>query len=137
MLENKTKAKEKTNFLVGIVSFYHLLIHADGNIHEKELSTGALMIEHEGIDQALFYEYLNDFEQWERDDVLEKGLDALLKCKLDEQLRVMAWLSRLSNCDGFMDPTEWSLLYDVYYKKLNLKLQDILETQKSLPSEFL
>ena len=85
----------------------------------------------------LFKKYLKDFAQCDRDAVLNKGLDALQKCNLDDQLRVMAWLSRLTNCDGFMDPSEWTLLYDVYYKKLNLKLQDILETQKTLPSEFL
>ncbi len=134
---NKAEKSEKLNFLIGIVSFYYLLIHADGNIHEKELSTGELMIEHEGIDDVLFHKYLNEFAEWDRDKVLEQGLDALQQCKIDDQLRVMAWLSRLTNCDGFMDPSEWTLLYEVYYKKLNLKLTDILETQKTLPSEFL
>ena len=95
------------------------------------------MIEYEGIDNTQFKKYLNDFDRWDRDKVLDKGLNALQKCNLDEQLRIMAWLSRLTNCDGFMDPNEWALLYNIYYKKLNLKLRDILETQKTLPSDFL
>jgi uncharacterized tellurite resistance protein B-like protein len=125
------------DFLLGIVALYYLLIHADGSIHEKEIQTGRLMIDYEGIDRTLFDHYLEQFGELDRDIVLKKGLSALQKCNSEEQIRIMAWLTRLTNCDGYMDQNEWALLYNIYFKHLNLNLKDILEMQKALPSDFI
>jgi len=38
----------------------------------------------------------------------------------------------VANGDGFMDKTEWQLIYRIYHKELNLPLEEIFKVQKEL-----
>lgn len=42
-------------------------------------------------------------------------------------------MSNIANADGFMDPTEWRMIYQLYKDELNLNLDDILTQQKKIP----
>jgi uncharacterized tellurite resistance protein B-like protein len=48
------------------------------------------------------------------------------------QIRIVAWLCVVANGDGFMDKTEWQLIYTIYHKELNLPLEEIFKVQKEL-----
>ena len=87
-----------------MVAFYYLLIHADGGVKEKEV-------------KAIYSECIN----------------ALKNCTYNEQVRIIAWMSRIASSDGFMDPREWKLIYQVYFRELGMDLQDILNEQRNLP----
>jgi hypothetical protein len=123
----------RQDFTEGLVSLYHLLINADGRVDNRELAAGAFMCRQEGIPQDLFERRLAEIAALPREHVLRAGIDALKRCSREEQLRCLAWISHLTNADGYMDSEEWKLLYRIYHKSLRLKLQDILDEQSRLP----
>ena len=43
-----------SEFIAGIASLFYLMIHADGEVNEKEVESGMMMIKYEGIDEAQF-----------------------------------------------------------------------------------
>lgn len=121
-------------FFHGMASLYYLIIHADGNVHEKELKTGELMCLEEGIDPIEFKKFLKSLEQKDKDEILTLCLISLKQCEKDDQIRIVAWMSMITNCDGFLDSTEWDVIYQIYYKELGLNLAEILKIQKALLS---
>lgn len=116
-----------------MVGLYYLLIHADGDVNEKEISSGQLMIKYEGIEEIAFNNLLNAYSDAEKDVLLNQCVASLKNCTTEDQIRIIAWMTRVANSDGFMDPEEWKLIYQIYYRELDLDLQDILQAQKTLP----
>jgi len=128
-----TITKNKTHYLTGLVSLYHLLIHADGYIDEKELKMGDLMKKYEKIDDLEFDYYHNIMGKLNSEQLIKKCIKSLNKCDYEWKIRCIAWMSLIANIDGFMDPEEWKLLYYIYHTELELDLADILEMQRNLP----
>lgn len=58
--------------------------------------------------------------------VYEKGIEALNMCSREEQVKCLAWMNKIANSDGRLDDKEWSIIYQVYKKELNLTLEEIL-----------
>ncbi len=125
--------RKNKNYLSGMVGLYYLLIHADGDVNEKEISSGHMMMKYEGIDEIAFKSLLNVYSEAEKDVLYKQCVVSLKNCTTEDQIRIIAWMSRVANSDGFMDPEEWKLIYQVYYRELDLDLQDILQAQKDLP----
>ncbi len=121
------------NYLSGLVALYYLLIHADGEVNEKEVMAGRAMRKYEEIKESEFEGLLEIYKRQDKEDLYIECVNALKNCTYDEQVKIVAWMSRIANSDGFMDPREWKLIYQVYYRELGLDLQDILQEQKSLP----
>ncbi len=132
-LKAMTVTKNKTNYIEGLVSLYHLLINADGHIDDKELKMGELMKKHEGIADEVFNATLERISGMPKDDVIEDCIISLNKCDYDLKVKCIAWMSMIANSDGFMAPEEWQLIYHIYNTKLKLSLTDILEMHKQLP----
>lgn len=128
-----TVEDNKSNYVEGLVSLYHLLINADGHVDEKEVKMGELMKKHEGIDDQDFKAHLERIAAMEKDDIIEDCISSLTKCDYDLKVKCIAWMSMIANSDGFMAPEEWQLIYHIYNTKLNLDLSDILEMHKQLP----
>jgi uncharacterized tellurite resistance protein B-like protein len=128
---NKSK-----NYLSGMVALYYLLIHADGEVNEKEVKSGEIMRQHEGINEMEFEDLLELYKRQDKEILYEECVNTLRGCSYSDQVKIVAWMSRIANSDGFMDPREWKLIYQVYYRELGLDLQDILQVQKSLPACF-
>ncbi len=124
------------NYLSGMVALYYLLIHADGEVNEKEVMAGRAMRKHEEISESDFDDLLEIYKHQDKEDLFTECINALKSCSYNEQIKIVAWMSRIANSDGFMDPREWKLIYKVYYRELGLDLQDILYVQKSLPICF-
>lgn len=128
-----TVTDNKTNYIEGLVSLYHLLINADGHIDEKEIKMGELMRKHEEIDDKDFNDTLERISAMDKEDVIEDCVTSLNKCDYDMKVKCIAWMSMIANSDGFMAPEEWQLIYHIYNTKLKLNLSDILEMHKHLP----
>lgn len=124
---------DNSSFTTGITSLYYLLIHVDGVIHEKELQTGTIMVKHERINEVEFRQLLDQFKEVDENLLYTLCLKALRQCNTDKQVRAIAWVSRIADADGFLDPKEWSFIYKTYEQELNLDLKKILEVRKTLP----
>ena len=128
-----TLTENKTNYLSGLVTLYHLLINADGHIDNKEIVMGELMKKHENIDDWEFDNHLNLISDLDQKQNTKNCISALHKCDYDSKVKCVAWMSLIANSDGFMAPEEWKLIYLIYNTELKLNLKDILEVQKQLP----
>jgi uncharacterized tellurite resistance protein B-like protein len=128
-----TLTENKTNYIEGLVSLYHLLINADGYVDEKEIRMGELMKKHENIDDMDFDYLLGRISQLDKDQAIDNCVNSLSKCDYQWKVKCMAWMSLIANADGFMAPEEWKLIYKIYSTELKLDLTDILEMHKQLP----
>jgi len=128
-----TLTDNKTSYIEGLVSLYHLLINADGYIDEKEIKMGELMKKYENIDDSLFNHLLDKISSQKKNEIISDCVDSLNKCEYEWKVKCIAWMSLIANSDGFMAAEEWKLIYLIYNKELNLNLNDILEMQKHLP----
>lgn len=117
----------------GLIALYYLLIQADGKISDKELEMGEIMCRHEKIDSETFQIQIKNNDKVATDELYAKCVQSLKLCDEDFKLKTIAWMSLIANSDGFMSPDEWKLIYKIYCKELNLRLDDILAYQKSLP----
>jgi len=128
-----TLTDNKTSYIEGLVSLYHLLINADGYIDKKEIKMGELMKKYENIDDSLFNHLLDKISSQKKNEIISDCVDSLNKCEYELKVKCIAWMSLIANSDGFMAAEEWKLIYFIYNKELNLNLNDILEMQKHLP----
>ena len=119
-----------------LVALYHLIIHADGDLTEKEVKMGELMRDHEEIDKTFYETYLTSISEQSYEKIYNDCITSLKKCSYEDKARCIAWLSNIANADGFMDKSEWELIYHLYSKELNVDLNDIMSIQKTLPRGF-
>ena len=120
------------NFRSTLINLYFLLINADGKVNERELLLGKLMLEAEELPTDKFESELNELKAKSITSLLSIGITALKKLPPNQQLRSIAWLCVIANADGFMDKEEWKLIYKLYHDELNLKLDDVMKTQREL-----
>jgi uncharacterized tellurite resistance protein B-like protein len=115
-----------------LTKLYFILICADGKVNEKEVSYGRKMVEAEGIDETYFFSQIKLLEVGSQQALLPNAIAHLKKLNRDEQIRCIAWLCIIANSDGFMDKTEWQIIYKIYHKELQLPLDEIMKVQKTL-----
>ena len=115
-----------------LVKLYHLLIHADGNVNEKELIAGRQMLTCEEINDFEFELLIDSLKKRNPSVVLSECVEELKKLDHERQVRCVAWLSAIANADGFMDKTEWHFIYQLYHKELGLQLTEVMSKQKEL-----
>ena len=120
------------DFKTTVASLYFLLIHADGDVGEKEMVRGKQMMKAEGIDEAKFNALIEKLKIRKQEEIYRDCMVALKKLDTKSQIRCIAWLCVVANADGFMDKKEWMLIYKIYQSELSLKLDDIMSTQKDL-----
>ena len=116
-----------------LLSLYHLVVQADGELTDKEIKMGQLMRDYEDIDPGFYDTYLSSIQSAEPDKIFNDCIGSLKKCSYEDKARCIAWLSNIANVDGFMDKREWELIYKLYSKELHVDLNDIMEIQKTLP----
>ncbi len=125
--------ENQSDFIKGITSLYYLVVNADGVVHEKEVQSGNIMVKHEHINENQFRQLLEQYAETDEALLYSMCLKALRRCNTDSQVRTIAWVSRVADADGYLDPKEWSLIYRTYEEELKLDLKKILEVRKSLP----
>jgi uncharacterized tellurite resistance protein B-like protein len=129
----ETYVINKYSEIEGFSSLYHLLIEADGLIHEQEIIMGKLMCNHEKFDMGEFQLLLSKYRNMDRQEVYKKCIASLSKIKYASQVRCLAWMANIANSDGFMSPEEWKLIFKIYKRELNIRQEDIIKIQKQLP----
>jgi len=117
-----------------ITSLFFLLIYADGEANEKEISRGKQMMLAEGIDEKKFNSLIESLKTKKNENIYSDCINGLKKLNKEKQIRCIAWLCVVANADGFMDREEWMLIYKIYHTELNLVLDDIMKVQKHLNS---
>jgi uncharacterized tellurite resistance protein B-like protein len=115
-----------------IIRLYFLLIYADGDANHKELLSAKQMIATEGILEPDLIAQLALLKAKAEDVIYKEAIDGLKRLERSKQLRIVAWLCVLANADGFMERSEWQLIYKIYHKELALPLNEIFEVQKGL-----
>jgi uncharacterized tellurite resistance protein B-like protein len=115
-----------------LTKLYFLLVYADGSVNEKELSTAKQMVRVEGMNEDEFSAQIKSLKLKEKDGLYSESMIALKQVSVKEQVRAIAWMCVIANADGFMDRSEWQLIYKIYHKELNLPLHDIFAVQKEL-----
>ena len=109
-----------------------MLIIADGEISDKEILSGKEMASIESINEADFKAQMESVKTKDQNLLFSECLKGLKKLKREQQIRIIAWLCVVANADGFMDRTEWQLIYTIYHKELDLPLEEIFKVQKEL-----
>lgn len=120
------------NYQTIITNLYFLLTHNDGGLNEKEVSLSEKMIQHERWDAEVFHKQIALLSTSDLSEVYRLSITQLKKVKQEDQLRAIAWLCLAANADGFMDKNEWALIYKIYNKELNLKLDDVMKVQRNM-----
>jgi Uncharacterized protein conserved in bacteria len=115
-----------------LANLYFLLIHADGNVNEKEAQQADKIIRLENFDGHAFRAQFELLKSSDQTSIYTNSILHLKKLKADQQIRCAAWLCVVANVDGFMDKSEWMFIYKIYSKELNLKLEDIMKVQKEI-----
>jgi uncharacterized tellurite resistance protein B-like protein len=120
------------NYNTIITKLYFLLIYADGNVNDKEVSTAKKMVQAESINEIEFTTQMVVLKSKDKEVLFQECMTDIKKLDYKQQIRVVAWLCVIANADGFMDRAEWQLIYKIYHKELGLPLHDIFEVQKEL-----
>jgi uncharacterized tellurite resistance protein B-like protein len=111
---------------------YFLLVYADGSIDQKEILMGKQMVSAESIDETEFNVQVQSLKSKDKVQLYNESIVALKKLDYKQQVRVVAWMCVVANADGFMDRSEWQLIYKIYHKELGLPLHDIFAVQKEI-----
>jgi uncharacterized tellurite resistance protein B-like protein len=120
------------NYKTILTQLYFILIYADGHVNEHEQSTGKNLVKSEGLEEEEFRVQLELLKSKSHPLLLEDCIKSLKKLDRDQQIRMIAWLCVVANGDGFMDRSEWQLIYKIYHKELQLPLEEIFKVQKEL-----
>ena len=115
-----------------IAKLFYLLTQADGEVNEQELAMVKLMISHEGLNENLFFQELERLDFYSREEIMADCLEEMREQQTYDQVKFIAWMCLVANADGFMDQTEWQLIYYIYHKGLGINLQEIMEKQLKL-----
>jgi len=120
------------NYSSILTNLYYLLIYADGDVNAKELASVRQMLKIESLDEVDFNAQLNLLSGKDRDQIYRQAVAGLKALSHVQQIRVVAWMCVVANADGFMERTEWQLIYKIYHKELALPLNEIFTVQKEL-----
>jgi hypothetical protein len=122
-----------SNYQLGLLYLSHILISADGIIHEAEKKALISFKEDENISDALFDEFQKDVQTKKLSVVYQKGIELINKCTIEQKKRAFTYLFKLCAVDGNIHVKEVKLL--LYSSKLtDADLNEIMvEAAKSLP----
>jgi uncharacterized tellurite resistance protein B-like protein len=109
-----------------------MLIYADGQVNPKEIESAKQMMKEEGISEPEFFTEIEWLKSKDKGELFDETIASLKKLTHAQQIKIVAWLCVVANADGFMDRTEWQLIYNIYHKQLALPLNEIFAVQKEL-----
>ena len=115
-----------------LIKLYFLLIHADGEVSEREKTFGLKMVKTENMNETDFQREIELLKKRSASVIFDESIEELKRLNRTQQVRCMAWLCLCANADGFMDKTEWQLIYKVYHTILGLNQDEIMKAQKEL-----
>ena len=120
-----------TTFKETLVVAYYYIINADGIIDPKEVSFGEKMIKKENIRESDFNLKIEELKSLDHEQ-LKDMLKGLIKhLNTVEQVRIVAYMSKAADADGFRDPAEMSSIQDIY-KELHIHLNDVIRVKETI-----
>src|SRR5688572_33280729 len=120
------------NYKSILTQLYFILIYADGQVNDDERASGNNLVQIEKLDQEEFKVQLELLKSKNPKTLLADCINSLKRLDRTQQIRIIAWLCVVANGDGFMDKTEWQLIYKLYHKELGLPLEEIFKVQKAI-----
>ena len=121
-----------------IAQLYYLFIYADGQVDDKEVEMGKLLIKLEQLNADLFNKELSrlELEVVDREQLFKNCAAVLKKLETKVQIRYIAWMCLIANSDGFMDKEEWKLVFKFYHTELKLSHDLLLSEQKYIKQQI-
>ncbi len=124
-------SKSFNAFRESLVIAYYYIVIADGIIDPREIEFGETMIKKEGIDKGDFDKKIEILKNTSKDHIKEMLKDCMKKLTPIEQVRIIAYMSKVADSDGRRDPSEMSSIQEIY-KELHLHLNDIIREKESI-----
>lgn len=126
-------AEGNKNYQLGLLYLSHILISADGIIHEAEQKALQQFKEEEKISSSLFDEFQKDTQTKKLSAIYQRGLDLINTCSVPEKKKAFTHLFKLCAVDGNIHVKEVKLL--LYSAKLtDADLNEIMvEAAKAMP----
>jgi hypothetical protein len=90
------------------------------------------MAQREGVGENFYRLHLENIRSCRKQEIMERTIVGLKRLQREEQINILAWVSLIANSDGFMDVSEWSLIYRIYHDELKLELKDVISRQSEL-----
>lgn len=120
-----------TNFQKVLIKAYYYLIIVDGKVDAKELTFANKLIKREEISRENFDATLDSFDYESSDNIRKSLIEDLEGLSKPEILKIVAYMSLLAESDGFTDPNEKDILFDLY-EKFGLNFKDVLKERENL-----
>ena len=108
--------KPSPNYQLGLLYLSHILISADGVIHEEEQKALIKFKEEEKIPSSVYDEFQRDVQSKKLSAIYQRGLDMINECTVEEKKKAFTHLFKLCAVDGSIHVKEVKLL--LYSAKL-------------------
>lgn len=109
-------ASGNQNYQLGLLYLSHILISADGIIHEAEQKALLQFRDEEKMPPAIYDEFQRDVQSKKLSAIYQKGIDLINKCSVAEKKKAFVHLFKLCAVDGSIHVKEVKLL--LYSSKL-------------------
>jgi hypothetical protein len=121
------------NYQLGLLYLSHILISADGVIHEAEQKALLQFRDEEKIPSNIFDEFQKDVQTKKLSVIYQRGIELINQCSVTEKKSTFVHLFKLCAVDGSIHVKEVKLL--LYSAKLtDADLNEIMvEAAKSMP----
>ncbi len=120
-----------STFKEALVIAYYYIINADGIIDPKEVSFGQRMIKQENIRESDYNTKLEELKSLSHEDLKHALKEIMKKLNSVEQVRIIAYMSKVADADGYRDPSEMSSIQDIY-SDLHIHLNDVIRVKESI-----
>ncbi|HTH58301.1 MAG TPA: hypothetical protein VL728_19780 [Cyclobacteriaceae bacterium] len=104
------------NYQLGLLYLSHILISADGIIHEAEQKALLQFRDEEKMPPAIYDEFQREVQSKKLSAIYQKGIDLMNKCSQAEKKKAFVRLFKLCAVDGSIHVKEVKLL--LYSSKL-------------------
>ena len=104
------------NYQLGLLYLSHILISADGVIHEEEQKALVRFKEDEKIPQSVYEDFQRDVQSKKLSAIYQRGIDMINECTVEEKKKAFTHLFKLCAVDGSIHVKEVKLL--LYSAKL-------------------
>ena len=104
------------NYQLGLLYLSHILISADGVIHDAEQKALIKFKEDEKIPSSVYDEFQRDVQSKKLSVIYQRGLDMINECTVEEKKKAFTHLFKLCAVDGTIHVKEVKLL--LYSAKL-------------------
>lgn len=121
------------HYHLGLLALTHLLIGADGEVDTTEVNALELIRQREGISDQTFQEFQGLVKGRKDRELFEMGIRAINECPIEDRVRVLVMLYKLSEVDGRVHVKEIRLL--LYSIKLaGVEFQQVVNLAMSEPA---